>query len=625
MLASPHRTGTPTDLNAWFYPGLFIFIGLAVIGILPAAITSKTNVDVGRTQTLIDPDEARSPVDVVLLEDRDRLVSINQASSSLTLIRVSDGEVIDEVPCGLHPYEATLCLDGQAILVSASHAGTVELFQIIKDQLVPGGSIRTGYEPRGITAHPALPIAYVSLFATNQVCRLDLDSMTVVDRWETGAWPNHLALTPDGDRLAVGCSGESMIRVIDTTNGEELYRERLSSGINLGQMVISPQDSMVYFPWMVYRNNPITVGNIRQGWVLASRIGRVKMDGPADREAISLDVPGKAVADPYGIVISPNQHRLVTSAAGTHELLVYRLGDLPFEGVGGPGDLINRSLLGDKDRFYRLELGGRPMGMAMASDNETVYVSNYLRNSVQVVNIEQGKVLQEISLGTIRPSDIHRGMEIFYDARRSLDQWYSCHTCHQDGGINSKTIDTFNDGTELTNKTVLPLYGVNETGPWTWHGWQQDLRDSIHRSFTSTMQGNQAPEEDVDAVLAYLSSLESPPNPFRMTDGSLSPAAARGKKVFEGAKAACIECHYGERWTDGEVHDLGLGRENDPYVGFNTPTLVGVYRKIRLMHDGRAKSLEKLLTGPHSPDKVSGTGGLTDQELSDLIEYLKSL
>ena len=49
------------------------------------------------------------------------------------------------------------------------------------------------------------------------------------------------------------------------------------------------------FPWMVYRNNPITAGNIRLGWVLASRIARVRLDGPARREAMSLDPQGKAI------------------------------------------------------------------------------------------------------------------------------------------------------------------------------------------------------------------------------------------------------------------------------------------------------------------------------------------
>ena len=98
------------------------------------------------------------------------------------------------------------------------------------------------------------------------------------------------------------------------------------------------------------------------------------------------------------------------------------------------------------------------MGMAIATDNETVYVANFLRDSIQVVNIEQGKLVREYPLG--EPTEVsltRRGMEVFYDARRSLDQWYSCHSCHQDGGGNSKTMDTFNDGTELTNKTVLPL------------------------------------------------------------------------------------------------------------------------------------------------------------------------
>ncbi len=70
------------------------------------------------------------------------------------------------------------------------------------------------------------------------------------------------------------------------------------------------------------------------GWVLASRIARVRLDGSADREAISLDVPGLAIADPHGLAITENEKRLVVTASGTHELLVYRLQDLPFEGAG---------------------------------------------------------------------------------------------------------------------------------------------------------------------------------------------------------------------------------------------------------------------------------------------------
>ena len=63
----------------------------------------------------------------------------------------------------------------------------------------------------------------------------------------------------------------------------------------------------------------------------------------------------------------------------------------------------------------------------------------------------------------------------------------------------------------------------------------------------------------------------------------------------------------------------------DRYEGFNTPSLLGIYNRVHFLHDGRAKSLEQLLTGPHNPAKVAGTGELTSDELHDLIEYLKSL
>jgi cytochrome c1 len=43
------------------------------------------------------------------------------------------------------------------------------------------------------------------------------------------------------------------------------------------------------------------------------------------------------------------------------------------------------------------------------------------------------------------------------------------------------------------------------------------------------------------------------------------------------------------------------------------------------LHDGRAKSLRELLTGPHSPANVSGSDNLTEQEMQDLVAYLESL
>ena len=62
-------------------------------------------------------------------------------------------------------------------------------------------------------------------------------------------------------------------------------------------------------------------------------------------------------------------------------------------------------LLNDRDLFYRIEVGGRPMGMVMASDDRTTYVANFLRNTVQQVDIESREVVREIQLAETPPLD----------------------------------------------------------------------------------------------------------------------------------------------------------------------------------------------------------------------------
>lgn len=566
----------------------------------------------------------RSPVDLAISPSGKWLATVNETSHSVSLVRISDQKLLDEIEVGRHPADVVFTPEGKQILVTGAWSGDVTILKVVDDGLQKVATVDVGFEPTGIAVSPSGDRAFVGLVASGQVAEIDLRQHTLIRRIDVGKWPRYLAMSNDGKRIAVGCSGESKVAVVDADSGEVLYKEPLANGINLGHMLTSKDGTYVYFPWMVYRTNPINVSNLRRGWLLASRIGRVRLDGPAYREAISLDVPRIAVADPHGIVISENEERMIASAAGTHELLVYRLPDAPFVSTGGPGDLIDRGLERNRDRFDRIPVGGRPMGMQMI-DNRTVYVANFLRDSVQVVDIESKEVVTEIKLGS--PPEItlaRKGMEVFYDGQRSMDQWYSCHSCHQDGGVNSRPMDTLNDGTEMTLKTVLPLYDVTKTQPWTWHGWQTDLSEAMHKSITSTMLGKKPSEADKEALIAYLETLEHPPNPFRDVP-ELAASIERGKVLFHSSKTNCAECHNGPHFSDGQVHDVGLGSKEDFYDGYNTPSLVGTYRKVRWLHSGRARDLDRVVNDLHSPEKVSGEDQLSEQESADLIAYLKSL
>src|SRR5262249_5065497 len=176
-----------------------------------------------------------------------------------------------------------------------------------------------------------------------------------------------------------------------------------------------------------------------------------------------------------------------------------------------------------------------------------------------------------------------------------------------------------------SRKKVPTLRRVTRTKPWTWHGWQDGLDSAMVESFTKSMQGPKPKPGDVDALIAYLETLDYPRNPFREPGGGLSAAAQRGQGVFRSAKAACNTCHSGAELTDGKIHEVGLEEPDDAYRGYNPPSLRGVYDKDPFLHDGRSKPLRAALAGPHSAENVTALGELTSAELDDLIAYLKSL
>jgi YVTN family beta-propeller protein len=576
----------------------------------------------------------RSPIALALSADGTRLLTANQTAGTVSLVDVKQGKVLSEVATGDKPAGVAISEDGRRGVVANWYGYDVALLDVRADRIAVAGRIEVGPEPRGVVISKDGKLAYVTVGVTNELVRVDLDAKKTTGRLTVGREPRGVALSPDGKRLVVGNARGHSVSVVDTARWS-VERTVDVEVDNLRQAAFGPDGKYAYIAGMRNQGFATTSNNIDLGWVLGQRIVRVNVDGSEPFATISLDPRGKAVSDAHGAAISRDGRLLAIACGGTHEVVVLRTDQkkLPWRIGSASRDLIPPELLKGDGRFRRVSLGGRPTELAFAPDGKTLYVANYLADAVQVIDAESAKLIRTIALGGPKELSLERRGEIlFHAAERSFNQWYSCNTCHSDGHTNGLDFDTLNDGRQdlstahkRSRKKVPTLRRVTQTAPWTWHGWQKNLDDATVESFTKSMQGRRPSAEESRALVAYLATLEYPRNPYRPADGRLSAAAERGQALFRSAKAACSRCHSGEELTDGKIHVVGLEERDDAYRGYNPPSLRGVYDKDPYLHDGRSKTLREALSGPHSPDVAAGGESLSEAEIGDLIEYLKTL
>ena len=608
---------------------------IIVAAAIPSLWTKLSGAEVAPSSSPAAKDDPhRSPLALALSSDGSRLLVANQTAGSVSLLDTASGKVLHELATGDKPAGVAISSDGTRGVVTHWFGYDLALLKIDHDRMTITGRVEVGPEPRGVVLDQGGKTAFVAVGAANEVAKVDLETMRVSARVAVGREPRGLALSPDGSILLVGNARSQEVSVI-STQSLGVFRTIPIEGDNLRQVAISADGKRGYIANMKNRGFATTSNNIDLGWVLGQRLTRVDLDTAEPSFAtLSLDPRGKAAADAHGVAVSRNNKFLAVSLGGTHEVMIFRTDGrrLPWR-VNGSRDLIPTELLSGDGRYRRVPLGGRPTELAFAPDDKTLFVANYLADAVQVVDAESARLIRTIPLGGPGTLSLaRRGEILFHAAERSFNQWYSCNTCHSDGHTNGLSFDTLNDGRQdlstahlRSHKKVPTLRRVTHTGPWTWHGWQTDLEDAILESFTKSMQGPRPSSEDIKALIAYLGTLEYPRNPYTDPSGRLSAEAERGKVVYRSAKAACNTCHGGPELTDGKIHTVGLEEPDDAYRGYNPPSLRGLYDKDPYLHDGRSKTLREALSGPHSADAVSGLGELTEGELADLLEYLKTL
>jgi YVTN family beta-propeller protein len=305
---------------------------------------------------------------------------------------------------------------------------------------------------------------------------------------------------------------------------------------------------------------------------------------------------GNAAADPAAIALT-----------ATGELAVV------LAGVGEIGFFPE-----DDSKFRRVVVGGRPTELVMSSDGARAYIADELSDTISVVDVKEARRVAEIRLGPQSDETLtDRGERLFYSGRLSHDGWMSCHSCHTDGHSNGLLNDNLGDGSFGAPKRVLSLLGVGKTAPWAWKGDVTEIETQIKKSIETTMRGKAPRNEDVEALAAFLKSLAPPPSsvPEAERDGE---AIKRGQDVFEARR--CNRCHTPSEYTSNAAYDVGLKDEFN-YTKFNPPSLRGVSQRDNLFHDNRAAGLEEVFTKfKHQVEE-----GLSDQDLSDLMAFLRSL
>lgn len=275
----------------------------------------------------------------------------------------------------------------------------------------------------------------------------------------------------------------------------------------------------------------------------------------------------------------------------------------------------------------------------------------------------------------VAPALIELGRRLFHDTRLSGNGRRSCATCHDPslGFTDGRTRGLAVWGGELERNTPT-LWNVAAAKQLFWDGRAKSLEDqaSVPIEAGDEMAGEwpiiiaalAADERTVSlarkaspelpaidralvlrALAAYERTLVSPLTRFdRWIAGevaAMTPSEINGLRIFTG-KGGCARCHSGWRFTDDELHDIGLPirraageKKLDPFATqrFKTPSLRELASTAPYMHDGSKATLQDVLQhyagGFQKRRAVSSSLKrelrLNAQERADLIAFLLTL
>ena len=606
------------------------------------------------TTPLLAAPPHRSPVALAASPDGSRLYVAEGPSESLAVWDTSAGKLVDTIHLPAAPTGLALSADGGKLYVTcADPLGWVVTIDTAK--LKVAGTLRTGHGACGPSLTPdGAKLIVCCRFETN-VAVIDLAKGKELGRIPAVREPIATAVAPDGqtlviaNHLPVGRADadyvSAKVTLADLSTLQAIGQIELPNGSGGARAVtISPDGKLAFVPHLLSRFHLPTT-QLERGWMNTNALTIIDLTSRERINTVLLDDVDRGAANPWGVGCTADGQSLVVAHAGTHEVsvidvpkLLEKLAKLPaaaerdprkapegydygsYTAADVPNDL---SFLVDLRR--RLELPGKgPRELVVVGTS--AWVGEYYSDDVCRVDLTTDRQVKWIRLAApgaeTKPAQVRWGELLFHDARNCFQSWQSCSSCHPDARADGLNWDLLNDGFG-NPKNVRTMVNAHRTPPAMSLAVRGTAEDAVRAGLKNILFAVR-PEAEAEAIDAYLKSLQPVPSPW-LVDGRLNDSARRGQKLFERDDVGCAKCHRGRLYTDLKAYDVGTPSDCDADHDYDTPALTEVWRTAPYLHDGRAATLQDVLTTCNTAQQHGRTDQLSQAELDDLVAYLGSL
>jgi len=625
--------------------------------VLIAALAMAAALSAGSSAATAPPSYL-GPVALVASEETDRLFVACADARKILEVDLAADRVARHLAMPGEPTGLAISRDGTRLVVTCGgQKSTVCVVDPTAMKVI--AKIPAGHTAVGPVISPDRQRLYVCNRFDNDVSVIDLAAGKELARVPAIREPVGGAITADGrsvlaiNHLPADAADSFFVTAVVTAIDTRTHRAttiRLPNGATgVRGICITPVGRYALITHIL-SNYELVPAQLDFGWTNINALSVIDAAELKLVNTIALDDMYQGAANPWGLACTADGQRLGIAHAGTHELSVIDwpavqrrlLG--PSHGAASRAEEENGGRRGETGGAYglptlngipnsmgimtglrqRIELAGKgPRGVAVVDSR--MYVAGYFSDTIDVVDISGGKParLKTIALGP-QPQLTERrfGELLFHDATICYQHWQSCSTCHPDARADVLNWDLLNDGVGNPKNTKSMLL-AHRTPPSMATGVRATGEAAVRAGIEHTLFTDR-PEAEAAAIDVYLRALKPVPSPY-LVDGRLSPAAQRGRRLFESEAVGCARCHPAPLYTDLSMHDVDSRGPYDFGERFDTPTLIESWRTAPYLHDGRHTTIEELIVeGRHALSR-SRLERLDRRQIADLVEFVLSL